>query len=81
MYALVNASYGNAISIDTLVKKVVSISKRDLKISYDKTKPTIKTKIAISNSLAKNVFNWEPSHSLEAGIQKTIQWYKDNIAK
>ena len=79
MYTLVNASYGNAISIDTLVKKVVSVSGRDLKISYDKTKPTIKTKIAISNSLAKKIFNWVPTNTLEMGIQKTIEWYKRNI--
>ena len=78
MYELVNASFGKAISIDSLVKEVVKVSQRDLKISYDKSKPTIKTKIAIDNKLAKEKFGWTPNVRLASGIKKTIDWYRQN---
>ncbi len=28
---------------------------------------------------AKRLLNWQPSHAIEEGLKKTIQWYKENI--
>lgn len=74
-YELVNASYGKSISIDNLVKTIVDVSGKDLKIEYDTSKPSIKTKIAIDNKLAYDVLSWKPKHKLRDGVKNTIKWY------
>lgn len=80
-FGLFNAGFGEAISVDTLVKKVIEISGKNLIIQYDKTKPTIATKIFLDTTKAKGKFGWEPKVGLEEGIRKTIEWYKKNLAE
>ena len=63
-------------AIKDLVAKVVDASGRDLKISYDTSKPTLKTSLCLDCSKAKKEFSWSPSHSLDEGIKKTLDWYK-----
>ncbi|HIG94565.1 MAG TPA: NAD-dependent epimerase/dehydratase family protein [Nanoarchaeota archaeon] len=78
-YELVNVGLGKSTSVSDLVKKIIDISGKNLEIEYDTTKPTIKTKLALDCSKAKEVFGWESKVSLDEGIQKTIDWYKENI--
>ena len=78
-YELLNVGLGKSISISDLVKKVIEASGKNLEIVYDTTKPTIKTKVALDCSKAKEIFGWEPRVSLDEGIKKTIGWYKENI--
>ena len=47
-------------------------------MTYDKFKPSIKTKLALDCSKAKHLFGWQPKLSLKKGIQKTIGLYKSN---
>lgn len=76
---LVNIGSGEAISIKNLVKKIIEISGKDLEIKFLLDKPTIKTKVYLDISKAKRVFGWEPKTSLDEGIRRTIEWYKENI--
>ena len=76
-YELVNVGLGKSITISDLVKLIITISGKDLAIEYDDTKPTIKTKLAVDISKAKKIFDWCPKISLEEGISKTINWYKE----
>tara|TARA_R100001082_G_scaffold110143_1_gene89133 strand:+ start:7557 stop:8504 length:948 start_codon:yes stop_codon:yes gene_type:complete len=80
-YRLVNIGSGKAVSISSLVKKIMEISGKKLEIVYDETKPTIKTKLCVNNNKAKILFGWEPGTSMEEGIKKTLEWYikKNNI--
>jgi GDP-L-fucose synthase len=78
-YELVNVGLGESISVDGLVKKVIEASGKNLRIEYDISKPTIKTKLCLDSSRAKDIFGWEPRVSLDEGIKKTIEWYRRNI--
>ncbi len=78
-YELVNIGYGRSISVANLVKKIIEASGRSLKIEFDPKGPTIKTKLALDYSQAKQKFGWEPRVSLEQGIERTLAWYKANI--
>lgn len=80
-FNLFNVGVGKAISVDTLVKKIIEISGKNLTIEYDRTKPNIATKIFLDSSKAKEKFGWEPRVSLEEGIKKTLGWYTENIIK
>ena len=57
-FELVNAGLGEAVAIKDLVAKVVDASGRDLKISYDTSKPTLKTSLCLDCSKAKKEFSW-----------------------
>ena len=78
-YELFNVGLGKAITIKDLVKKVVECSGQNLSIEHDLTKPTLPTSLFLDCSRAKEKLGWQPSHSLEEGIKKSIEWYRKNI--
>jgi len=78
-YELFNVGLGEGIKIKDLVHKIVKYSERDLEIVHDLSKPTIPASLFLDCSLAKEKFNWKPKHTLDEGIIKTLDWYKNNI--
>lgn len=79
MYKLYNVGLGCSISVDSLVKKIIDKSGKNIKIKYDKSKPSLKTKLCLNCSKAKKELGWQSKISLDEGIKKTINWYKENI--
>lgn len=78
-FGLFNAGYGKSIAIRDLVAKVIEHSGKKIDIVYDITKPTIKTKLCLDSTKAREVFGWMPKTSLDEGIKKTIAWYRENV--
>jgi GDP-L-fucose synthase len=79
LYGLYNVGYGSAVSIKTLVEKIISASGKKIKIEHDLSQPTIKTSLSLNCEKAKNELGWTPKMSLDDGIDKTIIWWKKNI--
>ena len=77
-FELFNVGSGRYISIGKLVEKIIKHSGKKLKIEYDSSKPTIKTNLALDSTKARDFFNWSPKISLDEGIRKTMDWYKEN---
>jgi nucleoside-diphosphate-sugar epimerase len=77
-YELLNVGLGEGIKIKDLVSKIIKHSERDLEIIHDLSKPTVPTSLFLDCSLAKEKLNWEPKHTLDEGIIKTLNWYKNN---
>lgn len=78
-FELYNVGYGSSISIKNLVSKIIASSGKDIKIDYDLSGPTIKTKLCLDISKARNSLGWSPKVSLEQGIRKTMDWYISNF--
>lgn len=78
-FVLCNVGLGSSIPIHELIKKIISHSSKKLKVVFDKTKPTLATKLVLDCTLAKVEFGWTPQVNLDLGIQKTITWYKENF--
>lgn len=78
-FELLNVGLGEAISIDALVKKIILASGKNLKMEYDPAGPTIKTGYSVDTTKALNALGWAPKVSLDEGIGKTIEWYKENV--
>lgn len=74
-----NLGSDQPITIAEMVKRAVRISGRDLEIVYDPQGPTLGTKTSIDSSKAREKFNWQPEISLDEGIAKTIDWYRQNL--
>tara|TARA_R110000782_G_scaffold66066_1_gene134150 strand:+ start:789 stop:1760 length:972 start_codon:yes stop_codon:yes gene_type:complete len=78
-YKLYNVGCGNSFSVKEIVEKIIDASGKELIITYDLAKPNINTKLALISNLAFEELGWKPSITLEKGIRKTIQWYKENV--
>lgn len=79
-YQLYNCGYGQAIPIRDLVNKIVKISEKNLRIEHDLSQPTIKTSLFLDCTRAQQELGWQPQVNLEAGIAKTIHWWRTHIA-
>ena len=78
-FFLCNVGRGKSISVRDLIQKIIKVSGKDIRLEFDKSKPSIATKVALDSTLAKETFGWEPAIRLEEGIQKTLEWYKLNL--
>lgn len=78
-FELVNVGFGSAVSVASLVKKIIKVSGKKIKIEFDTSKPTIKFSLSLNLNKAKRVYSWKPRVSLDEGISKTLAWYKRNI--
>ena len=78
-YELFNVGLGKGTKIKDLVTKMISHSGKNLEIVHDLSKPTIPTSLFLDCTKAKKLIGWEPQHTLDEGIIKTLEWYKTNI--
>ena len=78
-YMLYNIGSSKAITIKDLVKKIIELSGKKLKIEYDLSKPSNKTKVSLNCEKAKKELGWESQISLDDGIRKTMEWYQRNF--
>lgn len=78
-FELINVGAGYASSVKEVVGKIIKISGKKIKLEFDTSKPTIKFNLAVNVDRAQKKYNWKPKISLEQGIKKTIDWYKENI--
>lgn len=74
----INISRGEGISVLELANLVKETTGYDGKIILDKTKPDGTFCKIMDASKMEKVFNWFPPTSLEEGIKKTVEWYKNN---
>lgn len=77
-FSLFNAGSGVSISISDLVKKIISHSGKRINLEYDRTKPSIKTRLRLDITKAKKELGWSPRVSLDDGIRMTLDWYRAN---
>jgi len=78
-YEIYNCGSGKAITIKKLCNLIVKISKKTLKIKFNKNKPTIAFDMFLNCNKAKKELGWEPKIEIESGIKKTISWWIKNI--
>jgi GDP-L-fucose synthase len=79
-FELYNCGQGEAFPVSEIVGKIQKAAgKEDLKITYNNSKPNIPTTVILDCKKAKKELGWVPKTSIEDGLSKTIEWYKENI--
>ena len=74
----INIASGVPVTIrDVLSEILKSADYEDADVQYDSSKPTMIPKRMIDISLAKEKLGFKPKVSLEDGIQRTVDWYRD----
>ena len=79
-FGLYNVGCGFETSIKSLVELIIEASGKDLATEHDLTKPHIPTSLFLDCEEAKDDFGWSPKTTLQAGIMKTIDWWRKNYA-
>tara|TARA_Y100001934_G_scaffold196232_1_gene231309 strand:- start:2136 stop:3080 length:945 start_codon:yes stop_codon:yes gene_type:complete len=69
-FFLCNVGRGKSISVRDLIQKIIKVSGKDIRLEFDKSKPSIATKVALDSTLAKETFGWEPAISLKRVSKK-----------
>lgn len=77
-FELINIGSGCVISVKDLVQKIIKKSGKPLDIRFDRTKPTLPYKLCVDTTKALKIYGWQPRITLDEGIEKTLQWYREN---
>jgi nucleoside-diphosphate-sugar epimerase len=75
-FDLYNIGYGEAFPIKEVVRRIIAASGQDLKIEFDRTKPTLKTSLFLDCSRAQAALEWKPTTNFNEGIRTTLEWYR-----
>jgi len=73
-FEIFNVGSGKPVSVTELVIATKSVAKKDLKIVYNRDKPSFNNGLWLDCSKAKKILEWEPKVILKEGIEKTINW-------
>jgi dTDP-glucose 4,6-dehydratase len=78
-----NLGSGGEICIGDLAQMVISIIGRDVQVSVDserlRPEKSEVQRLLSDNSLARRRLDWQPRISLEEGLQRTIEWVRQNL--
>ena len=78
-----NLGTGEAISIGDLAETIIQKAGTHVKVEVDtarlRPKKSEVGRLLSDNSLARERLNWQPRVSLDAGLDKTILWVKENM--
>jgi NAD dependent epimerase/dehydratase len=80
-----NLGTGTEIKIGDLVKKIIQQLESKASVSVDSTRLRPHTsevfRLISNNALARERLGWQPKHSLDQGLCKTIAWIRSNMDK
>ena len=74
----VNLGSGYEISIKDLMKMVARLSGFECRIVWDTAQPNGQPRRCLDTTRAESYFGFKARTSLEQGLQKTIDWYREN---
>jgi len=78
----INIGTGQEISIEDLTKKIISLVGRDVVIEHDKKRirpaRSEVERLCADNRKARNILGWLPKVSLTDGLEKTVDFIKNN---
>ncbi len=78
-FGLYNCGMGYSISINDLVQKIISVSKKELTLRNDLSKPDLPTALSLDCSKAKNEINWNNKTNFDKALAITYNWALQNL--
>ena len=75
----INIGSGNLVTIGESVDLILKYTNHNVKPVYDTSKPVTIQYRALNTDKAKNILNYTPKVSFEEGIEKTVNWIRNQI--
>ena len=79
LYGLYNCGMGYSISINELVRKIIAVSKKELTIKNDLTKPDLPTALSLDCKKANNEIKWTSNTDFDDALEITYNWALKNL--
>ena len=76
-----NIGSGQAITVGQIVESILKATGKNPEVIWDNSKPTTIPFRMVSTKRIENELGFKPSFSFDEGIEKTVEWYKDNYLK
>jgi len=73
---VLNIGTNEETTVKDLIELIIKLSKKDLKIHFDPTKPIGQPRRNCDNTKAKEKIGFEATTPLETGLANTIKWYQ-----
>ncbi len=78
----VNIGYGHAVTIKQVIQIVLRAAGHEgAELKFDTTKPSTIPFRMVDTAKAKRLLGFEPTVTLEAGLEDTVRWYRDTLRK
>ena len=77
----INVGSGRALTVSELVDNISTLMNKDdvsIQIDNSRFRPHDVDKLVCNSDRAKSLLNWVPKTSISDGLQKTIDWIKEN---
>lgn len=76
-FEIMNIASGNSVSLQQVIETILELSGlTGAEVRYDRSKPSMIPVRHIDISRASEKLDWTPEVSLEAGLLRTIEWYR-----
>ena len=75
----VNFGMGKDISIKDLTSKIINYTGSKSNIVDKPERPGQDMRSCCDNTKARTLFGWQPKISIDEGLKKNIEWYKENV--
>jgi len=77
---VVNLGSDQAVSVKEIAEKIIRVSGKNIEPRYDSAKPVGPLSRTADISRARRLLGWEPSVSLDEGLQRTYSWAKKRLS-
>lgn len=81
----INFGSGREISIGDLAELIIKLTGSSAHVECDEARlrpgKSEVERLLADNSLAKELFGWEPKFTLEQGLEQTIEWFRGNLSE
>lgn len=77
-FEIINIGTSNHITVNQFIQTIFEIIEWEpQEISRDLEKPQGVAARASNNEIIRSIFNWEPTVSIQEGLERTIEWYRN----
>lgn len=74
----INIGSGSEVTVNDLVKRVaLEVGRLDATVEYDRPRPGDVSRLVADVARARTLLGYEPKVSLSEGLQRLLQWYRD----
>ena len=81
-FEIINIGTSNHITVNQFMHTIFEIIEwKPQEIYRDLEKPQGVAARASNNELIRSIFNWEPTVSIQEGLERTIEWYRNQDAR
>ncbi len=77
---IVNMGSTEEVSVADLAQRVIDLSGKDIKMKFDKTKPTGALNRTPDLSFVKRELGWEPTVGFSKGLERTFNWASKRLS-